>query len=143
MFGISRKILSSTAPDAVAYLRAKVSHLGQLPSTVQSGLDEALKYAQINAEDALFKLRKILELLARDLYERKVAKVGEMPLDPLLRKLSEKHVVPNRIFTHMEVIKRFGNRGAHPGEETYNLSDVENTFLALIIVVEWYLDQTK
>lgn len=137
---------SSAAPDPIGYLRAKLSQLGQrprLPAEVRDGMNEALEYAQINPEDALFKLRKILELLARDLHEREIGKVGDLTLDPLLKKLREKDVIPNRIFKHMEVVKQFGNKGAHPGEEKYYLADVENTFLALIIAVEWYLDRAS
>lgn len=141
---VMMKMPLSAGIDDLSYLFIKLDVLKkvqqELAEIIHKQCSEAIEYARINPEDALFKLRKILEHISRQLFEANVGNPQERPLDKLMIRLREKGIIQNRIFKHMEVIKGFGNRGAHPGGESYNLKDVEAVFLSLIVVIDWYFE---
>lgn len=139
----------SSAPeiDDLGYILVKLNALKEirqeLAEPIHKQCSEALEYARINPEDALFKLRKILEHISRQLFQTNIGDARQRPLDKLIITLREKGVIQNRILKHMEVIKGFGNRGAHPGGERYSLNDVEAVFLSLLVVIDWYFETEK
>ena len=144
------KVLSEmpqVTQDELAYLRQRLDMIEAaygLPvgCDIPTQCKEAFVYAKINPEDALFKLRKILESVVRHIY-LKVGLPKTTPLDELISRLREKSLISNRIFKHMDIVKGFGNRGAHPGDEVYRLKDFETVFLSLLNILDWFFDECK
>lgn len=136
--------------DQIEYLNTKVLSLrkkitskdndSDVLITIADNLQESLDITQINQEDALFKLRKILEQICVNVYLNIGGNPKNRMLDWLMRKLSEKGAIPKNIFKHMTSIKNFGNAGAHPSGGKYKIQDFEAIFISLIIVVEWYIE---
>lgn len=129
--------------DPITYLRVKIEHLKPKPTEILGqNLKEAIQISEINPEDAIVKLRKSLEILLRDLCTLYNLKHSGHALNELMVKLSGQSKIPNKIFKQMEIVKQFGNRGVHPEGEQYSVKDLELVFLAFILIVEWYLNET-
>jgi hypothetical protein len=145
-----QKSSAPASPDQIEYLNAKLVNLRNRIETkaktdsstllnLADSIQESLEITRINQEDALFKLRKILERICAEVYRDAGGDPAGRMLDWLMQKISERGLIPNKVFKHMSTVKSFGNAGAHPSGEKYEIQDFEAVFISLIVVVDWYM----
>lgn len=116
---------------------------------VASGLAKFAILAGVDAESALVKARKILEIVLQASCRGASIPVGTKNLDRLRTDLCKAHRMPAVIERHCRVILDFGNLAAHEEDETgyeeasrfeFSTTEVEMTAKSLDTICRWFLD---
>ncbi len=122
-------------------------------STAQAIANELYKINQIidiDPEMGLVRIRRVLELILRNISEQNNIKVGTKPLEQLLMELAKDKIIPVLVQKHCRVIKEFGNLAAHGTNQlsfelsTEQVSDVISDIeivmciQSLGIITNWY-----
>ena len=93
--------------DFVEQYDHRISHLG----------GQAEQYVHTDPDSCLFKLRLMVEMMARRLVELQGPRLGEMDLISILRSLEQYGMLPKKQADGMHAIRRDGNAAVH-GSET-------------------------
>lgn len=89
---------------------------------------------------ALTRLRKVLEYVVRDTYEKQIKEApGTRPLENLLQRLVKDGHFPDRLDAYASAIRKLGNVGTHSFGEEITSKDVHQSLNQLLPIVEWYV----
>src|SRR5436190_22036546 len=98
--------MSANADD----VRRQLEGLPGLGRELRAGIQQALTLAELDAEMALTRARKVLEYLVRDLYESQIAEPpGTRPLEYLLQRLVKAGHLPKRLAAYANTVRELGN----------------------------------
>jgi formylglycine-generating enzyme required for sulfatase activity len=125
-----------------ASLQPLLRRLDQLPeqyAEIREGVRQAVLVAAIDPEMALTRCRKVLELMVRDVFERRVNEpAGTRPLENLLQRLVKDGHMPRRPAAFAHGVRELGNVGTHGIGERCTADDVHQALAQLLPVLEWY-----
>lgn len=111
---------------------------------IREGVLRALRIAHEDPEMALTRARKILELLVREIYQRRYGETaGTRPLENQLQRLAKDGFLPTRIEAYASAVRKLGNVGTHAFGERVTQGDVEQALAQLSPVLVWYLDEER
>ena len=123
-------------------LRPLLRRLEHLPPgfrDIRDGVRRAIRIAGEDPEMALTRSRKVLELVVREVYERRLNEpAGTRPLENLLQRLVKDGFLPARLDAYANGVRLLGNVGTHRFGERITAADVQRSLSQLIPVLEWY-----
>jgi CheY-like chemotaxis protein len=121
-------------------LLALLDDLPEVCRDIREGIRMAIRAADQDPEMALTRCRKVLELVVREVYERRCQEVpGSRPLDELLRRITKDGHLPARVAAYANTVRELGNVGAHRFGENLTAADVSRSLSNLEPVLEWYV----
>jgi hypothetical protein len=92
---------------------------------VREGVRRAVDIAGRDPEMALTRVRKVLELVVHEVYQRRLAEPpGTRPLENLLQRLAREGHLPGHLEPHANAIRLLGNVGSHTFGEAITAADV-------------------
>jgi hypothetical protein len=99
----------------------------------------AVRIAEEDPEMALTRCRKVLELVAREVYERRVGEpAGTRLLENFLQRLLREGHLPARLDAYANAVRILGNVGPHRFGEQITPADVWQALSQLVPILEWY-----
>ncbi len=105
---------------------------------------KAVRLADDDPEMALTRIRKVLEYVVHDAFERLVKEPpGTRPLENLLQRLVKDGHLPIHLSPHATFIRELGNAGTHRGEGHYKMSDVSIALIHLGAILDWYFEKVR
>ena len=105
---------------------------------------KAVRLADDDPEMALTRIRKVLEYVVHDAFERLVKEPpGTRPLENLLQRLVKDGHLPPHLSPHATFIRELGNAGTHRGEGHYKMSDVSVALIHLGAILDWYFELVR
>jgi hypothetical protein len=111
---------------------------------LRDGVAKAVRIADQDPDMALTRARKVLELIVRDVYERRVqAPPGTQPLENLLQRLAKDGHIPRKVAAYAHAIRELGNVGTHAFGERVTAADVYQSLSQLLPVLEWYFEAER
>jgi hypothetical protein len=123
---------------------AFVGRLADLPdqyAVLREGVQKAVLVADVDPEMALTRVRKVLEYVIREIYQKRTGESpGTRPLENLLQRLAKDGHVPSRLDAYANTIRKLGNVGTHAFGETITTTDVQQSLGQLMLILEWYFD---
>jgi hypothetical protein len=97
--------------------------------------------ADVDAEMALTRVRKVLEFIIRDVFERRIQEPpGTRPLENLLQRIVKDGYFPDRLDAYANTIRKLGNVGTHGFGEKLTRADVHQSLTQLMPILEWYFE---
>jgi hypothetical protein len=106
---------------------------------LRESVRKAVQIAEVDPEMALTRTRKVLEYIARDVYEKRCKEPpGTRPLENLLQRLVKDGHWPARLEAYATAIRLLGNVGTHRFGEAVSVTDVYLALVQLIPILEWY-----
>jgi hypothetical protein len=122
-----------------------LSRLDQLSAQfyeLREGIRQAITIAELDPEMSLTRARKVLELVVRRVYERRIGEpAGTRPLENLLQTLVKDGHLPRLEAAYADTVRQLGNVGTHVFGEQITSADVLQALSNLMPVVEWYFEQ--
>lgn len=116
--------------------------LGRLPDQfreLRDGVRRAVDIARVDPEMGLARSRKVLELLVRDVFERRVGEPpGTRPLENLLQRLVKDGHWPARLEAYATTVRMLGNVGVHRFGEEVTATDVFHSLAQFAPILDWY-----
>ncbi len=132
-------------PD-VQTLRARVERLTAQFAPLRTAVDEAIAYAEEKPAWALISVRKVLEHVVRDVFERRIqtkkASGAPPPLENVLQQLGKAGFFPGNLEANADYIKTKGNRGAHDLDQ-FTAADVRQSLAQLPPILDWYFTSER
>lgn len=123
-------------------LLEKVTNIEENKLGIKKDLKEALEIAKISYDMSMASLRKILEKILNDIYEKEYHKPPkETFIQKIKNQLLAKGVLPRRIKNHIETIQDFGNMSIHHSKEKIETEDLEMCFTAFFPICKWYAEK--
>jgi hypothetical protein len=111
---------------------------------LRDGVEKAVRIAGEDPEMALTRSRKVLELVVRDVYERRCNEPpGTRPLDNLLQRLVKDGYLPRRLSPYANAVRELGNVGTHAFGERVTSADVHHSLMQLLPILEWYFEAER
>jgi formylglycine-generating enzyme required for sulfatase activity len=118
----------------------RLDHLADEFRDIREGVRKAIDIADRDPEMALTRSRKVLELMVREVYERRIQEpAGTQPLEGLLQRLHQNDHLPPLVNTYARGIRELGNIGTHKTRMTITGADVTISLAQLLSIVEWYV----
>jgi hypothetical protein len=106
---------------------------------LRESVRKAVQSAEVDPEMALARTRKVLEYIARDVYEKRCKEPpGTRPLENLLQRLVKDGHWPARLEAYATAIRLLGNVGTHRFGEAVSVADVYLALVQMIPILEWY-----
>jgi hypothetical protein len=128
-------------------LQSLLDRLDRLPGPFQElreGVRKAVDISDRDPEMALTRSRKVLELLVREVYERRLNEpAGTRPLENLLQRLVKDGHLPTRLDAHANAVGLLGNVGTHGFGQAITVADVQQSLSGLWHVLEWYVEEER
>jgi len=122
-------------------LRKRLDHLSGQFEELREGVQKAIRIAEEDPEMALTRARKVLELVVREVYERRVQEPpGTRPLENLLQRLVKDGHFPDRLDAYATTVRKLGNVGTHTFGEKITAQDVYQSLTQLMPILEWYFE---
>ena len=110
---------------------------------IADGVERGVRIADEDAEMALTRLRKVLEVVVREVHQRRLKEEpGTRPLENLIQRLLKEEILPTRVEAYASAVRKLGNVGAHTFGERIGGADVAQALAQLQPVIEWWLDDT-
>ena len=111
---------------------------------LREGVKQAVQVADLDPEIALTRVRKVLELIIREVYQRRInEKPGTRPLENLTDRLRKDGFLPDRIEAYASSVRKMGNVGTHAFGEKVTRKDVYRSLGQLLPVLEWYFESER
>jgi hypothetical protein len=128
-------------------LQSLLARLQQLPDQfceLRDGVQKAFRIADEDPEMALARVRKVLEFVIRDVYERRCGELpGTRPLENLLHRLVRDGHLPTRLDAYASSVRMLGNVGTHRFGEGVTTADVRLSLTQLRPILEWYFEAER
>jgi hypothetical protein len=128
-------------------LQSLLDRLDRLPDAfrdIRDGVRKAIRIADEDAEMALTRVRKVLELVVREVYQRRCGEPpGTRPLENLLHRLVKHGHLPTRLEAYASTIRMLGNVGTHHFGERITAADVRQSLAQLAPILEWYFEDER
>ena len=100
-------------------LLKRLDHLSDQFRELREGVHKAADIASRDPEMALTRARKVLELVVREVYERRCNEPpGTRPLENLIQRLVKDGHFPDRLDAYATTVRKLGNVGTHTFGET-------------------------
>jgi serine/threonine protein kinase len=132
--------ISQPLDPSLQALLGRLEHLPDHYRELREGIPKALQVADHDPEMALTRIRKVLECVVRDVYERRIQEPpGTRPLENLLQRLVKDGHFPDRLDAYANTIRKLGNIGTHGFGEQVTVADVQQSLTQLVPILEWYL----
>ena len=111
---------------------------------IRDGVENVLRLADLDPEMGLTRIRKVLEYVVRDVFERRVGEPpGTRPLENLIQRLVKDGYFPDRLDAYATTIRKLGNVGTHTFGEKITAADVHQSLANLMPILEWYLQEER
>ena len=105
-------------------------------SELQEGVRQASRIADQDPEMALARARKVLELVIRDVYERRCQEPpGTRPLENLIQRLVKDGNFPDRLDAYATTVRKLGNVGTPTFGEKVTAADVYQSLTQLMRIL--------
>jgi hypothetical protein len=105
---------------------------------------KAIRLADDDPEMALTRVRKVLEYVVHDAYQRLVKESpGTRPLENLLQLLVKGGHLPPHLAPYTTFIRELGNAGTHHPDGNYKKLDVNVSLIQLRAVLDWYFQMVR
>ncbi len=122
-------------------LLKRLDHLSDQFRELKEGVHKAADIAARDPEMALTRARKVLELVVREVYERRCNEpAGTRPLENLIQRLVKDGHFPDRLDAYATTVRKLGNVGTHTFGETITPADVYQSLTQLMPILEWYFE---
>jgi hypothetical protein len=125
-------------------LEALRNRLQALPSgfeAIRKSVQQSIQIAPLDPEMAAARVRKVLELIIRDLFVRKLdEEPGTRPLENLIQRLVKDGHFPERLDAYAASIRKLGNAGAHVTRDPVTQDDVWLSLAQLVPILDWYVE---
>ncbi len=117
----------------------QLDHLAARVEELRSGIRRAAAIVEADPAMALIRVRKVLEYIVRDLFEKRVGEApGTRPLENLLQRLLKDDHFPRHLAAYANSIRELGNLGAHAPQERITDADLFRALTMLLPILEWY-----
>jgi hypothetical protein len=117
----------------------RLDHLADEFREVREGVHRAVDIADRDPEMALTRARKVLELVVREVYQRRLAEPpGTRPLENLIQRLVKDGFFPDRLDAYATTVRKLGNVGTHTFGEVITPADVRLSLSHLEPILVWY-----
>ena len=125
-------------------LLARLDHLSGQFDDLRGLIRKAVRLADDDPEMALTRVRKVLEYVVHDAYQRLVkAPPGTQPLEVLLQRLVKDGHLPVHLSPRTTFIRELGNAGTHHAEGNLQALDVNVALIQLKAVLDWYFQAVR
>jgi formylglycine-generating enzyme required for sulfatase activity len=125
-------------------LLSRVERLPEQLREAREGVQRAIRIADQDPDMALTRSRKVLELVVREVYERRCREPpGTRPLENLLQRLVRDGFLPTRLDAYANTVRMLGNVGTHRFGEQVTTADVGQSLSQLMPILEWYGEEEK
>jgi CheY-like chemotaxis protein len=112
--------------------------------SLRDGIRKAVEIASIDPEMALTRSRKVLELVLRDVYQRRCNESpGTRPLENLVHRLVKDGHLPRTLEAYATTVRLLGNVGGHVFGERVTIADVYRSLAQLLPILEWYFETQR
>jgi hypothetical protein len=119
----------------------RLENLSEEFREVREGVRKAMDIAERDPEMALTRTRKVLELVVREVYQRRLAEPpGTRPLENLIQRLVKDGYFPDRLDAYATTVRKLGNVGTHTFGEKVTAADVHRSLTQLLPILEWYFE---
>ncbi len=101
------------------------------------------RYAQSDPETSLVQARLTAEAICLNIFNKEIGKPGNIMLDGLIKKLTEKEILPKRIKLPLKTIQTYGNYAAHARleHEPIQMEEITPCLTALAQLTSWYFTE--
>src|SRR5437660_12516013 len=100
------------------FLLSRLDLLSDQFRELREGVQKAIRIADEDPEMALTRSRKVLELVIREVYERRCQEPpGTRPLENLIQRLVKDGYFPDRLDAYATTVRKLGNVGTHTFDE--------------------------
>jgi hypothetical protein len=111
---------------------------------LRDGVRRAIRIADDDPEMALTRVRKVLEFVVREVYERRCQEPpGTRPLENLLSRLVRDGHLSTRLEAYASGVRMLGNVGTHRFGERITPADVHQSLSQLTPILDWYLQSER
>jgi formylglycine-generating enzyme required for sulfatase activity len=122
-------------------LAGRLDRLGEPLGELREEVRQALRIAGPDPQMALTRVRRALEYVVRDVYQRRVAEPpGTRPLENLLQRIVKDGHFPDRLDAHANFIRKLGNVATHSFGEKVTAADLRQSLTQLMEIVDWFVD---
>jgi Domain of Unknown Function (DUF1080)/Domain of unknown function (DUF4145) len=122
----------------------RLDHLSGQFDNLRGLIGRAVRLADNDPEMALTRVRKVLEYVVHDAYQRLVKKPpGTQPLENLLQILVKDGHLPVHLAPYTNLIRELGNVGTHRPDGNYKTQDVNISLSQLRAVLDWYFEMVR
>ena len=141
LIGCSSRSRRSPMDSSFQDLLKRLDHLSGQFQELRDGVQKAIRIADEDPEMALTRARKVLELVVREVYERRIKEPpGTRPLENLIQRLVKEGFFPDRLDAYATTVRKFGNVGTHTFGEKVTAQDVYQSLTQLMPILEWYFE---
>jgi anti-anti-sigma factor len=130
---------------ADAGLRSLLRRVDSLPDDfreIRQDVRSAVALAGRDPEMALARTRKVLDLVVREVYERRVQEPpGIRPLANLMQRLVHDGHLPGRLKGPANAVRLLGDVGTHHSGQPIRVEDALVALSGLMEVLEWYIGE--
>jgi hypothetical protein len=111
---------------------------------LRADVHKAIVVAEVDPEMSLTRARKVLEFVIRRVWQRSIPdeEAGTRPLENLLQRLVKDGHLPRRVVPYANAVRELGNVGTHAFDERITKADVIQSLAQLMVVLEWYFEET-
>lgn len=123
-------------------IQQRLENLIQEVEPLRYGLRRAFALTDSDPDMSIVRMRKVLEAIVRDLYEKHVGNPRKATLENQLHELVSKELFPKKLEGFADAVRKTGNRGAHDEDEqlfVYSSDDAHRILMNLSPIVEWYV----
>jgi hypothetical protein len=125
--------------ENASQLDCLLENLSEQFREVRAGLLRAHRISAEDPEMALARVRKVLEYVVREVYERRVKEpAGTRPLENLLQRLQKDGHLPERVIAYASAVRILGNAGVHGFGADLTTADLYHALSLLTPVLDWY-----
>ena len=122
----------------------RLDHLSGQFEELRGLIRKAIRLADNDPEMALTRVRKVLEYVVHDAYQRLVKKPpGTQPLENLLQILVKDGHLPPHLAPYTNLIRELGNVGTHRADGKYKMVDVNVSLIQLRAILDWYFEVVR
>src|SRR5262245_58517846 len=125
-------------------LQPLLDRLGEEFKDIREGVRKAILLADLDAAMALARTRKVMELVIREAYQRRVAEPpGTRPLENRIQRLINDGFIPGRLNAYATTVRKLGNVGTHTFGEKITSTDVRLSLSHLEPILVWYFEEER
>ena len=122
----------------------RLEHLSGQFDDLRILIHKAIRLADNDPEMALTRVRKVLEYVVHDAYQRLVEEPpGTRPLENLLQRLVKDGHLPLHLAPYTTFIRELGNAGTHHPEGKHKILDVNVSLIQLRAILDWYFEMVR
>jgi hypothetical protein len=130
-----------TIDPSLKALIGRLEDLSEPYRELRDGVQKAIQVADVDPEMALTRTCKVLEYVIRDVYERRIQEPpGTRPLENLLQRIVKNGYFPDRLDAYANTIRKLGNVGTHTFGEKVAVTDVHQSLIQLVPILDWYFE---